>query len=142
MSNNTDFEKFIKLLKTFEYDEIPQEPYECSWKIDSYRFCQFYLKRFRISPDVLEIISKFISIEKYYWTTVIMFPDNYFGYERGNSLVKIQDLTSEEKDKFQKQMENMVKTVYENQKNLGYNLEGNYLDVCNNIFENMISIKK
>ena len=135
---DNDFNVFQKLLKDFGYDKIPNEPFECSWKVDSYDFCQRYLKRYRISPDVLEIISKFIPIEKYYWTTITLFPTNYLGYEREDKLVPCYELTKEENEIFEKQIENMVQTVYENQRTLGYDLEGNYMEIGSNILANMI----
>ena len=103
--NDNEFKKFQDLLKTFGYDNIPDEPYECSWKVDSYDFCQRYLKRYRIKPDVLEIISKFIPIEKYYWTTITLFPTNYLGYKREDKLVPCYELTKEENEIFQKEVE-------------------------------------
>ena len=136
--NDNEFKKFQDLLKTFGYNNIPDEPYECSWKVDSYDFCQRYLKCYRISPDVLEIISKFIPIEKYYWTTITLFPTNYLGYEREDKLVHCYELTKEENEIFQKQVENMVQIVYKNQKALGCDLEWNYMEIGSNILANMV----
>lgn len=136
--NDNSFKEFQKLLKTFGYDKIPKTPYECNWKVDSYDLCQGYLKRYRVSPDVLEIISKFIPIEKYYWTTITLFPTNYLGYEREDKLIPCYELSKEENRIFQKQIENMVQIVYENQRALGCDLEWNYMEIGSNILANMV----
>ena len=81
---DNSFERFQNLLKRLNYPVIPEKPEDC-WKINSYEFCQDYLKTRRVTPSVLENVSKFILIEKYYWTNVTMFPSLYLGYHRRNN---------------------------------------------------------
>ena len=127
--NRTEFQKFQDFLKEIEYERIPNDELDCKFKVDSYDLFQKHLKEYQLSPDVLELVSKFVKIEKYYWLSATMIPTSYFGYDAGEVLKDYNECNEKEKATFEKQIESMVQVVYENQRSLGYHLDEDYMEI-------------
>lgn len=134
----TDFQKFQELLKDVGCDNIPQNEYECDYKVDSYDLFQMRIKgHFRLSPEEMTLLSKYIPIEKYYWSSAMMFPSSYLSFYDGNDFKDIYDLNEEEQTIFNEQITQMVKDVYLNQKALGYSLDSDYMEIGSRIVQNL-----
>lgn len=119
---DNSFEIFQNLLKRLNYPVIPEKPEDC-WKINSYELCQDYLETRRVTPNVLENVSKFILIEKYYWTSVTMFPSRYLGYHNGEKMLDVSKLNKQDQKEFEEEIKDMVQIISQNQRNLGYETE-------------------
>ena len=138
---DNSFERFQNLLRAINYPDIPDKP-EKTWVVNSYDLCQNYLKERRITPAVLELVSKFVPIEKYYWSSVVSFPSLYLMYKDENGIKEFSYLNKEELEHFENRIKEMVETVYKNQKEACFALEDNYTDVVNNVVNWFVELKE
>lgn len=127
--SKSDFEIVQDVLKTIEYRSVPENEKECG-RYDSYDLFKRHIEgRYLLTPDELIALSKYTPIERYYWSNATMFPNSYLIYEDANGCNKcISELNEEEQAIFEQQYTYMIQKVYENQKNLGFNLGDSYLE--------------
>ena len=128
-NENKDFEKFQEILEAVDYPKIPKNPSECE-NIDSYSLFQVYIKgSIKLEPGELSVLSKYVPVEKYYWTSVSMFPGQYLTYNNGKECKELYDLNEQEKADFESQVREMVNQVYKHQEEMGVSLESKFLDI-------------
>lgn len=141
-NENKDFEKFQEILEAVDYPKIPKNPLECE-NIDSYSLFQVYIKgSTKLEPEELSVLSKYVPVEKYYWTSVSMFPGQYLAYNNGKECKELYDLNEQEKADFESQVREMVDQVYKNQKKMGISLESKFLDIGGNLIAKLCEEKQ
>lgn len=132
-SEKSRFKEFQSLLKDVNYEKIPQKEEDC-WMVDSYDLFQGNIKgKYILDADAVKIFAQFVTIEKYYWTSMMMHPGLYLGYsnEKEDIFKREKDLTDEEKVIFEKQIEEMKDFVYSTPKN--QHLANDFLDIGANL---------
>lgn len=141
-NENKDFEKFQEILEAVDYPRIPKNPSECG-SINSYSLFQVYIKgSTKLEPEELSILSKYVPVEKYYWTSVSMFPGQYLVYNNGKECKELYDLNEQEKADFESQVREMVNQVYKNQEEMGISLGSNFLDIGGNLIAKLCEEKQ
>jgi len=140
INKKTDFYKFQELLKEsgLKDENIPLSEYECEYKFDSYDFFQRIKGYVKYTPEEMTLLSKYVPIEKYFWSSAVMFPTIYFSFYDGSDFKDIEELNEVELTTFNKQFVKMIDDVYINQKKLGHSLDEHYKDICSNLLDRSI----
>lgn len=109
-----DFEDFKQVCEDIEYPNIPQSKNDLCF-IDSYSFCQSYLKNYYMDKESLEIISRVIPMEKYYVMSLSQFPSLYMEPHIDK---EIKDMTPLEKIEFDIYAQETMQNIYRNQEEI------------------------